>query len=417
MSRSRRVRWPATKAPGSLPCRSTPSARSGWPSYAADCPWCSAAAGSTSRTIPHVPRARRSRPHVAGRMLWKGDVEAIPFPFHCGVLDRIDSPQNDGRRHFDFDEAGERILVVGRYGLLFTWRIDGTDSEILPRPLVDDEVMRPVKTVLGVARGICPGGLPPGVPDPGALRPDDSDLHHPYDRSDRVQGLLVLLCRSARDRRSSGERPAERGDRPGDARSQSGNHFESRSRRQAQPIVDLLPYPLSVSQIETSPSDHWIRFESPRSESRVAIPGRLRYRQGAGEMKSLIPLADGRPALKGRHLVQTRQGGDVLAVLAERMSGAALYFISISRDMLLGIFSLGDRYGRGTFALSRQGTRFALLHGDRRARGARRPRQSAARLCHPQGRRRGSILRRWDGRVSWSASSMPGNRGTFGLNV
>ncbi len=55
----------------------------------------------------------------------------------------------------------------------------------------------------------------------------------------------------------------------------------------------------------------------------------------------------------------------MLAVLAEGMSGAALYFISISRDMLLGTYSLSEKYGTGTFALSRQGTRFALLHGDR----------------------------------------------------
>ena len=71
----------------------------------------------------------------------EGDVEPIGFPFESGVLDRIDSPQDDGRRHFDFDESGERVLVVGRYGLLFCWHIDQGGSETLPRPVIDVGVL------------------------------------------------------------------------------------------------------------------------------------------------------------------------------------------------------------------------------------------------------------------------------------
>ena len=43
--------------------------------------------------------------------------------------------------------------MIGRHGLLFTWRIDGTDLEILPRPLAHGEVSRNPTTVIGVAGG------------------------------------------------------------------------------------------------------------------------------------------------------------------------------------------------------------------------------------------------------------------------
>ena len=312
---------------------------------------------------PTLPESSASRLHVAARMPWKGEVEAIPFPFHSGVLDRIDSPQNDGRRHFDFDEAGERILVVGRYGLLFTWRIDGTDSEILPRPLIGNEVMRPIKTVIGVAGGFVLVANRQGCPILAHydLRTRTCTIHTVNQIGSKVSWFYYADLHAVAGRPAKG-RPSVAIDLGTTGPKAATTSRAARAAERAD--WGLLPDPLPVSQIETSPSEHLIdsRDHDPNLES---YTGRLRYRQGPGEMRSLIPLADGQPALKGRHIVQTRQSGDVLAVLAEGMSGAGLYFISISRDMLLGTFSLGDRYGTGTFALSRQGTRFALLHGDR----------------------------------------------------
>ena len=107
----------------------------------------------------------------------------------------------------------------------------------------------------------------------------------------------------------------------------------------------------------------------------------------------------------------------MLAVLAEGMSGAALYFISISRDMLLGTYSLGEKNGTGTFALSRQGTRFALLHGDRQLEVNDVPGNQPPVFVTLKEDARESILRLWVGRVSWSASSIPGKRDAFGLNA
>src|SRR5262249_37934875 len=116
-------------------------------------------------------------PPASRRTPWRGDLQPIPFPFLCGTLDRLLSnaharhlewgsmpwkshrsgedpaappalPRDDADRPFDFDDGGERILVIGRHGLLCCWRIDGTDAEILPRPLVDDRLMMPVRGVI-----------------------------------------------------------------------------------------------------------------------------------------------------------------------------------------------------------------------------------------------------------------------------
>ncbi len=72
--------------------------------------------------------------------------------------------------------------------------------------------------------------------------------------------------------------------------------------------AELLPRSRLSCQSKHLASDNWFdsRVHDASLESHA---GRLRYRQGAGEMKSLIPLADGRPALKGRHLVQTPARG------------------------------------------------------------------------------------------------------------
>jgi hypothetical protein len=331
---------------------------------------------------PIVPESPPSRPHLAGRRLWKGSVESIPFPFHCGTLDRIDSPQNDGRRHFDFDESGDQVLVVGRYGLIFTWRIDGTEFEILPRPLIDHEVMRPVKTVLGVAGGFVLVSYRQGCPVLAHydLRARHCIVHRIDQIGSKVHWVYYADLHSIAGRPAKG-RPSVAIDLgvPGPkamttqraataaARNDAGlvpYRFWRDAQAAAGDDAGLLPYPLPAAQIEKSATEPWIdsRVHEPSLNSYL---GQLSYRQGAGETRSLIPLADGQPALKGRHLLQTRQGGDILAVLAEGSSGAALYFVSISREMLVGIFSLGGRNGTGTFALSRQGTRFALLRGDR----------------------------------------------------
>ena len=114
--------------------------------------WDKAVSTSTSISKPRPRRQRHLRRHIAQRTAWQGDVESIAFPFKCGTLHRIDAPRTDGRSHLDFDEAGDRILVIGRHGLLFTWRIDGTDLEFCPARSRTARSGNPT-TVIGVAGG------------------------------------------------------------------------------------------------------------------------------------------------------------------------------------------------------------------------------------------------------------------------
>ena len=83
---------------------------------------------------------------------WRGDVEPVPFPFRFGVTHRIDRPL------FDFDHAGRWLLLSTYRGLLHAWKLDGSRAEILPRAIVDGEILEQVDAVLGVADGFVVGG-------------------------------------------------------------------------------------------------------------------------------------------------------------------------------------------------------------------------------------------------------------------
>ena len=102
------------------------------------------------------PRPRQPEP--AHHVPWKGDVDPIGFPFHCGVIDRLSNAVEAvsnavESRSFDFDEIGERILVAGEHATLFTCRLDGEGAETLPPPLIDGEVVNLFQTVIGVGGG------------------------------------------------------------------------------------------------------------------------------------------------------------------------------------------------------------------------------------------------------------------------
>jgi hypothetical protein len=314
---------------------------------------------AASSATPSTPAPRT---HA---MAWTGEVEQIPFPFQCGALDRIDSPQGDERRHFDFDEAGERILIVGRYGMLFNWRIDGADAEVLPRSLVDGEVLRPVKTVIGVAGGFVLVGR----------RQRNQILTH-YDfptRTCRVH--LVSEGESAeswlyyRDLHSLAARTTKPG-RAGPAIDLAAGIAESATTPRslgASVRAQTGPFPEPLIFAETSPlavdPPHEVNYLGLRLHSRT---GALDFIQYGGEVSSVIPLLDGRPALKGGKVVHARKGGDVLAVRVEHVPAPGLYFLSLSRATVLGTFFSGDDSGGSSFVLSRDGQRFARLLDDRR---------------------------------------------------
>ncbi|HEV3117688.1 MAG TPA: hypothetical protein VGY58_11575, partial [Gemmataceae bacterium] len=72
---------------------------------------------------PLTPRERPSGVRTA----WEGDVEPIGFPFCFGPSGRV------APHLFQFDLAGEWLLAPDSDGMLYAWKTDGSDMEILPR--------------------------------------------------------------------------------------------------------------------------------------------------------------------------------------------------------------------------------------------------------------------------------------------
>jgi len=307
-------------------------------------------------------------PQLAAYVPWKGDVETIGFPFQCGVFDPLDTRVErlwrvDESRPFDFDETGERIIVAGQPATLYTCRIDGKGAENLPMPLVDGE-MTLVRTVIGVGGGFVLVG------DHQARQ----FLAH-YDfstrscRVHRVHDVGPLLSWVYyRDLHAVAARRLKAGEPPaaidlGSTGAQAAT--TSRATRAAERTrARVLPFPSIAKQMGTSASEpgfgrgcRVLRLD-PNS-------GALHYQHGSDDEKSLTPLSDGSPALKGGHLLRADQGGDVLAVLVAGANVPGLYFISVSRAVVIGIFTPGDNSVMKTFALSRDGRMFARLLGNR----------------------------------------------------
>jgi hypothetical protein len=79
--------------------------------------------------------------------LWQGHVEPIPFPFRFGVCSSI------AKGCFDFDYEGDWLLTASRDGMLHAWRTEGGGMEVLPRPMVDGQLVTHLEAVVGVAGG------------------------------------------------------------------------------------------------------------------------------------------------------------------------------------------------------------------------------------------------------------------------
>jgi hypothetical protein len=108
------------------------------------------------------------------------------------------------------------------------------------------------------------------------------------------------------------------------------------------------------SDTSAEPGDHVVALDGNS--------GLVRFELGPNQLEnSVMPLADGQPALKGGQIVRSRRGGDVLAVLVRGGAVPGLYFISTARCAVIGVFGQGRRLASGSFALSRDGRRFAVL--------------------------------------------------------
>jgi len=122
------------------------------------------------------------------------------------------------------------------------------------------------------------------------------------------------------------------------------------------------PYPVATQPVWTSESEPWVDL-SLRVLRLDADSGLLHYRLGPDLKKSVMPYSDGLPALKGGEIIRADRGGDVLAVQVRGCAFPGLYFISPSSSNVIGVFPLNEEAGPRTFALSRDGRRFAVLSG------------------------------------------------------
>ncbi len=139
----------------------------------------------------------------------------------------------------------------------------------------------------------------------------------------------------------------------------------------------IWPYPLKVSPLWMTLTDLGIyppSYHTARLDSRSGI---LYYGQATGRERSLTPLVDGSPVLKGSRIVQALDGGDVVAILAVGDRELVLYFISVSRGNVLGMFHFPTRPEGSTFALSRNGEHFAWAVDSHRLEVCRCPGRSA----------------------------------------
>ncbi len=295
---------------------------------------------------------------------WRGDVEPIPFPFRCRILGPIATPGDPGSRLIDFDQAGERILVISGLGLLCTFRIDGTDSETLPRPMFNGEVIRPIKSVIGVAGGfVLLGGAPENlllahydfptrtctVYTLGDFRPPAALFYYP-DLHTIVGEAFVGGISFAVDLAASGPSVSStwRAKQAG-RRTSDGN----------------ASYPLPVARWMTpSPSAKALAVTLPfKLDPRT---GTLHYRLQSGEGRSLTPMSDGQPALQAddASIVSAQHGGDVLALQIAGCPLANLWFISMTRAAVIGTLRpMPGVQELGRFALSRDGSRIARWVG------------------------------------------------------
>jgi hypothetical protein len=325
--------------------------------------------GPEVEPVPASPKMESVAPQQAPLRFWKGDFEPIGFPFRCGLLDRLERPDatrgNARAQAFDFDESGERILAVGAGlgPLLFTSSLDGAECEHLPTPVHAGKPLLMDQKVIGVAGGF----VVVGHSHRGAC------LAH-YDFPSRrcvIHGLGRFMPSASwsyfRDLHAIVIKPREK-----DARylafdlSATGPDAESTIR--ARCALEREQQQEQLFMILAQPGRTWERNASTDLGDRLLgldpDSGVLRFRIAPSHSEqSALPLADGKPALKGGQIVRARRGGDVLAVLVHSGASPGLYFISVSRCAVIGMFQSDRQLAAGAFALSRDGRRFAVLSG------------------------------------------------------
>ena len=240
---------------------------------------------------------------------WRGDVEPVPFPFRFGVTHRIERPQM-----FDFDALGRWLLLGTHRGLLHAWKLDGTAAEVLPRAMVEGEVLEQLDAVLGVIDGFVVAGrvgrnlvamhydlgsrtaraYPLGPSFDGQWHWSYArDVHTVVARGKTYSRAVDLTVRAVYRSRDSKDRPPPRAIRA----------FES-AHNQALPTPRL---PIVDDQTPKPPRGGFVKLDR--------LTGEVTVERANPPWLPFTPMTDGKPSLKGCHLDDAQLRGDVLALL------------------------------------------------------------------------------------------------------
>jgi hypothetical protein len=244
---------------------------------------------------------------------WSGAVEPVGFPFRFGVSGAL--------HHFDFDAAGEWLMTVSDHGMLHLFKVDGSQAEVVPRPVVSGAALAEPRLVLGVAGGfvLC-----------GRVGPEQFVVH--YDLGRRTCALhrvgsaigttewqwyyypqlhtVVMAaphpveCRGV-DLESGACHPPQ------------ARNLDSRGWRAATACQLAHQWRLPPPHV------HLGGDNSPRPRGKpwvnlVSATGTVSLMGGSPSWPPFTPLADGRPMLRGCRLIFARHGADKLAVIAGR---------------------------------------------------------------------------------------------------
>jgi hypothetical protein len=265
---------------------------------------------SAAQPAPEPPAAEAAGP-------WSGDVEPVPFPFRFGP-----GGPGPGERpvQFDFDHAGEWLLAALSDGMLYATRTDGTESEVLPRPLAGGRVFVRGEKVLGVAGGfvVCGVGEPDLIAAHYDLRTRTCRVHRFH--RDYIPGSGLAVWWYLRGLHTLVVR------QPGGSQCihlSTGDRSLTPACLPASPVIttgacEQVRLPLQGSGGPADPKATWswpsLHF-SPDEGSlslRDVVPAWL---------SSFTPLSDGKPLLRGCHLVSASCQGKTLAGVFTREPG------------------------------------------------------------------------------------------------
>jgi hypothetical protein len=300
---------------------------------------------------------------------WRGDVEPIGFPFRLGVL----YPLAEGR--YDFDHRGEWLIaVVGRLGLIYVWKVDGTHAEMVPRPLVDGKPLDTIEAVVGVRGGFVVAGRsgqnlvaahydfanrscrthlikPPGPPG-----------HLELAWSTRFEWLYAAAYHSIGARCSTNSMlcgVVQLGPARPEVETSASEPSQTTARRAESISMLLSGASAGPIRILSEGSPLVMDGESVRLDRE---PGTVEARTSAGEWPPMTPRSDGKPSLRNGHILEARSGGETLALLVQQDSGRrGLLVFQRELGHVMGSYPIdGDAKG---FALSQDGRLLARRAG------------------------------------------------------